>query len=265
MNKRYQFLLDSEYRKLIFAFEESKKIFQNDKNKNNLLHPGEYGYYRERACKNFLKFILPKKFDVGEGFVINSQNEETTQCDLIIYDSENTPVIKSDDSNRFFPCESTLAIGEVKSILNKNTLFDCLEKLANNKKIKIIKENTNNTRPTLFTFLICESIENFNENLIKEIEDFYEEKKIPQMYKHNFILSLKNGCITYKIDKKTCFQLLQLNNGYFYWETHLPNNVPLEMVLVQDNNFYWNFVALLNNYINTSFFKYYPDPTYYLY
>ena len=36
MNKRYQFLLDSEYRKLIFAFEESKKIFQNDKNKNNL-------------------------------------------------------------------------------------------------------------------------------------------------------------------------------------------------------------------------------------
>lgn len=272
MNKRYKVLLDSEFRKLLFAFEESKMIFEKNGVRNNLLHPGEYGAYRERACKDFLRFILPDKFKVGDGFILNSKSEETTQCDLIIYVSDETPIIKTDEYTRFFPCESSLAIGEIKSSLSKNALLACLKKLSENKKIRKIGHssyNPNNGYNNLFTFLICESIENFNLNLVNDIENFYKSENISVQYQHNFIISLKNGYISYEADKENK-NLLKLLKVLSMDENNLMaipslDNIPFKHHLTIDTNSHcYYFATTLTNFLKNST-TYYPDPLFYLF
>lgn len=283
MNTRYKLLLNIEFRKLLSAFEESKHLFQNKNVKNNLLHPGEYGFYRERACKDFLKFILPNKFKVGDGFIINSFDKETTQCDLIIYESDITPVIKIDDHTRFFPCESVLAIGEVKSSLKKDDLFKCLKKLATNKQIRKIRNdslvintvesNPENCFSDLFTFLICESIESFNENLKNELLDFYTRENIPAKYQHNFILSLNDGYIGYKLTKENLEYLkLKISDYSFFdsikdhiqWFPAFNDEIVLSPTIVKNSSTHHHiFTSTLTNFLKNSI-TYYPDPTFYL-
>ena len=63
--------------------ETSKNIFYDDE-KHKLIHPGEFGTYRESICKDFIKFFVPMQFEIDNGFIINANNEISTQCDLFI-------------------------------------------------------------------------------------------------------------------------------------------------------------------------------------
>ena len=208
MNNRYKAIIDIECKKLISAFEDSKILFENQNVRNNLIHAGEYGAYRERALKKFLSFILSRKFDFGEGFVINSFNETTAQCDIIIYDKLKTPLIEVDSTTRFFPCETVFAIGEVKSKITKTQLFDYLMALSKKKEIKKISTKFSN----IFSFLVCESVDGFNMNLGKKIEEFYNSKKIPPCLRHNAILSLKDGLSGYTISEDNITSVINHSN-----------------------------------------------------
>ncbi len=64
----------------------SEGLFKNQED-NNLIYPGEFGLYREAICKRFLKFIVPQKLSIDTVFLINSNDEVSTQCDIIIYQS----------------------------------------------------------------------------------------------------------------------------------------------------------------------------------
>ena len=37
-------------------------------------------------AKDLLRKIIPRKLEIGDGFIITSQGGISTQCDLIIYD-----------------------------------------------------------------------------------------------------------------------------------------------------------------------------------
>ncbi|MEG0424704.1 MAG: hypothetical protein RR556_03125 [Cetobacterium sp.] len=292
MNNRYKTLLDIECKKLISSFEDSRKLFFNSTNKNNLHHGPEYGSYRERACKDFLKFILPNKYKTGDGFVINSYDETTSQCDLVIYNSNLTPMIEVNQNTRFFPCETTLAIGEVKSVLNKKELFNCLKKLALNKEIRKLKSHDiiDGTIPSEdffnsgtefihpFTFVICESILGFSNNLAQEIEHFYISEKIPLEFRHNYILSLKDGYISYIFDDNLISELLSIENPHpkasrvinalknttVFYPKYVKFNIPI--YIFQSNNFehFYNFSTSLNNFLINAI-TFYPDPIHYIY
>ena len=42
---------------------ESESIFNKD---DRLIHPGEYGMYRERCLKELLRNIIPEKYRIGD-------------------------------------------------------------------------------------------------------------------------------------------------------------------------------------------------------
>lgn len=44
--------------------EDSTAIFKDEKNK--LIHPGEYGRYREESCKELLRLLLGKEVGVSD-------------------------------------------------------------------------------------------------------------------------------------------------------------------------------------------------------
>ena len=192
------------------SFSNVSKLLFYDENQGKLIHPGEYGSYREAIVKDFLKFVVPLNLDISQGFIINPNDEISTQCDIVIYDARVTPLIQSESRQRFFPVETVCAIGEIKSVLSKQDFKNAINKLTNVKKQrenirtktlirKVIPGDYNpETCPydQLFTFIVCQKLNFDIQNIASEINQLYDIN-LPYRYKHNLILSLEDGLLLY--------------------------------------------------------------------
>ena len=120
---------------------EFVNIFSNDSESifkahgDTLIHPGEFGKYREETTKNILKMLLKKSYGIGDGFILTSKDTVSTQCDIVIYDNNTIPLIQENSVN-FFPVETVVGIGEIKSSLNKTQFKETLQKMAKNKALQ---------------------------------------------------------------------------------------------------------------------------------
>lgn len=277
----------------IDEYKNAAQLFENSDVKNGLLHPAEYGMYKEKLLSSLFEFTLPKKYSCGTGFVINNYKEITTQCDIILYDALNAPFLEI-ENGRFFPQEVVYAIGEVKSKLTKRQLFDALIKLAKNKKIR--KPFTGNTANddvvevnplreqyhSICTFLICDEIIDWNDDISKEIRNEYIKNDIDVQYQFNLILSLKNGVIAYDAYKAiedlrnkgaVLEDRFQQNGGHlgiassYFKAVHPQNIIALDYmtrISLGEIDYLKFFIVLLNDFL-IHLQSYYPDPAHYLY
>jgi hypothetical protein len=197
--------------KLLFL-ESSRQLFAN--NEGKLIHPGEFGTYRETICKEFLTSFIPQRMTIDSGFLINSDGKISTQCDLVIYDKSVTPLLQNENRQRFFPIESVCAVGEIKSVMSLNDLKEALLKLSNHKSLRDtlyepqyfykMKDDEKfqpevEEKDQIITFLICESFSFNIHDKLGEVLNCYN-KQLPHRpfcHKHNLILSLNDGLITY--------------------------------------------------------------------
>jgi hypothetical protein len=208
MNEIIRNLTIENFLNLKSAFNNSKKVFW-DEGKQKLIHPGEYGSYREELIKRWLRMYVPKKFEISSGFIINSENSISTQCDIIIFDKDNTPQIESFEKQKFFPIENVVAVGEVKSDINSIADINShLEKMAKVKKLRDeikyprtyfhplpgVYSPSINPYDNLFSFLICNK---FNFNTSQNFIKYNAEKN----HKHNLVLSLEDGLVNYTSKK----------------------------------------------------------------
>ncbi|MFR6019119.1 MAG: DUF6602 domain-containing protein [Paraclostridium sordellii] len=221
-NKIFKAILDENIHFFKKSFSNtSKEIFYDEKTKK-LIHPGEYGMYREDVVKDFLRLFIPGNLDIDDGFIITNDNSVSTQCDIIICDKSASPLIKTKNKQKFFPSETVVGIGEIKSTLSKNELATALNKLAKNKSLRkplnflndkgfnnVVKcyKHTNvyddlNPYNHIFSFLICKKL-NFNlDKICEEIDSLYDDE-IPIKYRHNIILSLDDGILLYSRNSKS--------------------------------------------------------------
>lgn len=201
-SQRVRTIFDREIKQFVGYFvEDANSLFKDEKNK--LIHPGEFGKYREESCKNMLQLVLNNQVTIDDGFVITSDDAITTQCDIIVYNSRVSPIITDGISN-IFPAEEVRLIGEVKSTLDKKAYIQALRKLAENKKVILegrkgfIENNRfeNKVYNTIGTFLICSKL-NFDYKQLS-YEEIYDG--IGREYWHNAILSIEDGLLYYAID-----------------------------------------------------------------
>lgn len=96
-------------------------------------HWGEDGRFKEIILTDILKKHLPKNVSIGTGFVI-SNNDITSQIDIIIYDN-TLPVMFKNNDFVIVAAESVCAIIEVKSKLTTNIAKKAIEKADSNAKI----------------------------------------------------------------------------------------------------------------------------------
>jgi len=80
----------------------SRELFYG-KDEERLRHSAEFGAFRERLCADFLKLFLPTYLSIGSGFLINRDDKVSTQCDLVIFDPQYTPLVEDAERRRFFP------------------------------------------------------------------------------------------------------------------------------------------------------------------
>ncbi len=203
-------LLEEKIERFVSAYEKTSHQVFYDEKEQRLRHTGEYGSYREILVREFLSFFTPSRLDIHNGFLITSTGTVSTQCDAIVYDAKNTPLIENGERQRFFPVETVCAIGEVKSALSKAQLKEALNKLA---KIKALREQIpsptiirrdrqggfdpkNYAYDQLPSFLICQSFNFDFLSLADEIGGFYE-RDIEIRHQHNLVLSLKDGLLAY--------------------------------------------------------------------
>jgi hypothetical protein len=99
-------------------------------------HPGELGTGREEIIRRFLRSYIPARFDVSTGFVFDSKGNVSKQLDIIIANALLCPRFETAGGNRFYPCESVVAVGQVKSSLTSDTaLQSALENLESVKEL----------------------------------------------------------------------------------------------------------------------------------
>ena len=212
MNEIIRNLTIQNFQNFKNSFEETKNIFWDDKAKK-LRHSGEFGQYREELVKKWIRVVVPEMFGISSGFLVNPQGDISTQCDIIIYDRTRTPKIENIDNQKFFPIETVSCIGEVKSDINSmSELNSHLIKLAQIKKMRdsMIGKSpyyrhssdapfspTLNPFDNIFSFLICRSL-NFKFDISK-----LDYGIVEQRFKHNIILSLKDGMLNYKTKNNT--------------------------------------------------------------
>jgi len=190
----------------------SKSLFYDEKERK-LIHAGEFGTYREAIVREFLRFFVPQNFDISTGFVINSNDDVSTQCDIVIFDPEVTPLIQSGSRQRFFPIEPIVGVGEIKSDISREQLAEALEKLG---KVKQMRDHTPgdhihkrrslmgstafdqriHPNDQIVTFLICQKF-SFNwDNLHNQLADLYGD--VEQRHWHNLLLSVNDALFLYR-------------------------------------------------------------------
>jgi len=99
-------------------------------------HPLELGLARERLLVEYLLRLLPDRFAIDSGFVIDSSGSRSRQIDIVIYDKIIAKPFVVPGQVHFFPCECVVAVGEVKSnITSRATLSDALEKIRSVKAL----------------------------------------------------------------------------------------------------------------------------------
>ncbi len=137
-NKMPKKILDDIFRSL----ETSLNSDMNIRIEHNL----EDGKYREYLIKNILNKIVPKKYSITNGFIVDSDNNRTEEMDIIIYDSNYVPPF-FDETYTIVPIESVVAVIQVKTTLTKEQLKKAMKNINSIDKLnaktggKIISAN----------------------------------------------------------------------------------------------------------------------------
>lgn len=234
-NKVLETILARKIENFVSTFvEDSKSIFFDGK---QLKHSGEFGRYRENSIKDLLQILT--KYKISDGFIITPSDRTSTQCDIVVYDNFDFPVLEN-NLIQFFSIESVLSIGEVKSTLSKKEFKNALIKLAKNKKLsedirgKVKQKTHGDEYNHPLTFLVCKDLK-FDISKI-DFEDIYED--IPKVYWHNLILSVEQGLFTYEFN----FQTLSKDHKTY----HIANNLDVNKSIFVETPLFSCFGTIYN-------------------
>jgi hypothetical protein len=98
---------------------------------STIWHKGEKGRKREHGLGMFLREQLPEKYGVATGEIIPFKGKSPSpQCDIIIYDRLNFPIIGKSSPVQQIPYESVYAVIEVKSQITLPALKDSSAKFS---------------------------------------------------------------------------------------------------------------------------------------
>lgn len=121
-------------RQNIFA-QASKKLRQDFNELSVVAHASLKGGEAERLVRTFLEEHLPKRFDVGAGFIIDRFDNVSKQIDVIVYDALNCPVYRASEEAGIFPSDNVAATVEVKSCLDKKELYSAFDNILATKQL----------------------------------------------------------------------------------------------------------------------------------
>ena len=98
--------------------------------------PSGIGDAKEKSVIERLDQILPVGIGVGSGFVFDSYGKTSQQMDVVLFEKDICPRFSYSESATYYPCESVIAAGEIKSAIGKAELSDVFSKTKSVKSLK---------------------------------------------------------------------------------------------------------------------------------
>ena len=117
-------------------------------------HPGLIGAARETPARLQLERVLPGNVGIGSGIVVDSFGGLSKQQDIVVFEKHLCPVFSINDTPEatYYPIEGVLAVGEVKSSLDRAKLEDAFSKIHSVKSLNRVveaEEQALGLRPTV--------------------------------------------------------------------------------------------------------------------
>lgn len=109
-------------------------------------HPGAIGASHEGILRRFLQKYIPKRWAVGEGFVIGEGGRISSQCDIIIWSQIDFAPYYQDGDLVIVPADAVKAVIEIKTTLDQTNLASALRNLRS------IHEISENIYTAIFAF-----------------------------------------------------------------------------------------------------------------
>ena len=154
-----------EARTMLSNIQRVRGLFSN--------HMPSIGYVGEHLLLQSMKRILPKDYDICQGFVQSGDSQLSSQCDIIIYRKEIGAIHYSFKDLKVIYYSYVVAVIEVKSSVNKKTFFSTLDAFNDFGKLGISH---------CFLFV-------FNKITRKSINNWFLQYRFPESIKDGWIVS----------------------------------------------------------------------------
>jgi len=119
--------------KIVSAISEqfNERLLENRTRGQVIGHNLEYGLGAEIILRNLLSELLPSRFGIAKGKLLNSTGDTSKHLDLIIYDKINCPVLFIDENqNVILPIEGVYNVTEIKTKTTSSSLSEAFENLS---------------------------------------------------------------------------------------------------------------------------------------
>ena len=93
-------------------------------------HSGTLGDETELAWRRFFTSILPNRYQVADGFVVDADGRRSDQIDLIVFDRQYSPPLFLGNRVQYVPAEAVYAVFEIKQRIDWKNLRLACEKAA---------------------------------------------------------------------------------------------------------------------------------------
>ena len=212
---------------------------------SHIEHQGIKGNYREELLKRYLRDLIPGKYSIGTGIIVDANQEQSKQQDFFIYDNINSPVFLKMEAAQVIPIESVYAVIEVKSVLSKPELEKSAVNIRSVKRLELnpleskfyIPSKENQTLGMIFAYSCNTTVD----TVINNLKEINERMDIPYNHQINMICILDKGVIVY-IDKKGMNQItLMPSDNTIYTKVESQGNVEKNLTL---------FYLLLQHHLN---------------
>lgn len=130
METKLNNIINTKIGNKIFDGISKQMLFDFEQIRSEITHKGERGAQQEETLIKFLSHYLPKKYGIGSGEIVNSHDQVSRQCDIVIYNVNESPLLLIREGYQLFPVESVVATIEVKSTINQRSVSEIITNIA---------------------------------------------------------------------------------------------------------------------------------------
>ncbi len=183
---------DSNYDFITNWYEIILNELENIKDSSlHIKHPRHIGDHLEDSIKKIFEKILPKRFEIGKGFAINSISARSKEVDLIFYDSMQGGVFAKTDSTDYIPIEIISSAMEVKSNLTYTELRKSILNCVSLKKLNFEYFRISEKERFPFYTIFAYSSKTNDKNFLRELNEAIFS--IPKELRPNMIYIFNKG------------------------------------------------------------------------
>lgn len=231
--------MEKTFNSIDFLKDLADELVDNFKKAGKATTPSLVGSAREQTVRKKLELIFQKSVGVATGCVIDSFGHTSKQTDIIIYEKDFCPVFSINDNpeSTYYPCESVIAVGEIKSTLDAKELIKAFANIKSVKESKRHYRSHLNRRPycsrlvlkgansesynqysksghQIYGFILCGKIGMSMGKFLSKCAELIKQEEAYLL--PNIIVSLQDGVFVYldTVNQCTCVDKIGANHFY---------------------------------------------------